>query len=96
MINQLVIKFKDQTKLVLRVPDWSDQTNTREHWNPLFDWYQHSAMESYQLNHNYNTYVFDKSQVDILYSELVEPNKEPTYTIKKSGWARIKALFTSC
>ena len=94
MLNQLTIQFKDKTKLVLRVPDWSESVNTREYWNPLFDWYQHSAMESYQLNHNYNTYVFTKLQVELLYSELVEPNQAPQ--MQYQLWlTRIKALFTS-
>ena len=94
MINELTVKFKDHTKLKCRVPDWSEDVPSRERWNPLFDWYQHSAMESYQLNHNQNTYVFQKSQVELIYSELVEQDEIPK--MQYQLWiARIKALFTS-
>lgn len=92
MINQLTVDFKNKTRLECKVFDWNGDVNTRGNWNPLFDWYQHSAMSTYVLEHKQCSYLISRDQIDLIYCEML-PDPEPA--LEKSGWARLKALFTS-
>lgn len=72
MINRLSVLFKNGEKLILVVPNWNEDTPSRQQWNTLFDWYQFSASDTFQLEHNQNTFVLKKDTIHILFSELVE------------------------
>lgn len=90
-INRLTIKFKDASSFAIEVPNWNDEKPTHTHWTTLFDWFQHSGMETFLLCEDKDAVLLVKEDISLIYSQLV--HKDESILPQPESW--FKRVFTS-
>lgn len=94
MINKLTVKLSNGATIVCNQSGWNEDTPAIQLWDYLFDWYQHSAMETFVLTHEGCSYLIKRNMVEVIYCELYKEKTTPIIQ-KQSRWSKFRALLTS-